>query len=110
MPETARGWLTWSLYVLESQARPFSTPLERTSGTDPRLRDSRETALSVVMILERITQGNGAAKLLAEYYGGDMSWWSFTESEQEVIRRTTKRFVKELRRCGFMPGGAADSP
>ena len=78
MPESPRGWLTWAAYVLESQSRPFSAILERTPGTDPRLRDSRETALSVKMALERAAGNNGGMELLLSLYVDDFSWHSFT--------------------------------
>jgi len=72
------------------------------------MRDSRETALSVKRILEKVTNGNGAEKLLVDYYVREASWWSFTEPEQAIIRKTTRCFAKGLREAGFLPPRGAD--
>lgn len=102
-PSCPRSWLSWAAYVQESQSRPRPVLFEHQHG-DPRLSDSRETALSVMMMLERAANGNGGAALLFRSYVLDAPWHSFTEQEQEIIRKTTLRFVEELIRVGFMPG------
>jgi len=104
MPESAKGWLMWAAYVLESQSRPFSPRYDGIPRTDPRLRSSREMALSVKMLLEKVTDGNGAGKLLVDYYLGEMSFYSFTENERWIIEKTARKFAAALRREGFLPG------
>ncbi len=103
MPESPRGWLCWMAYVLESQARPFTPRYDGIPPADHRLRDSRETALSVKLMLERSANGNGGAHLLAAYYLDEMSWWSFTKREQRIIEKTARAFAKALREAGFIP-------
>jgi len=104
MPQSPKGWLTWAAYVLESQARPFSPRYDHIPRTVPRMRDSRETALSVKMILEKVCNGNGAGRLLVDFFVDEMSWWSFTESERWIIEETARRFAKALKEAGFIPG------
>ncbi len=74
MPGTPRGWLTWATYTLEAQGRPFSPRLEYTGRTDPRMRSSREEALSVKILAERASKacsGNGVGfELLMDFYVG----------------------------------------
>jgi len=107
MPSSPRGWLAWSCYVREAQGRPFSAVLEYGGRTDPRTRDSKESAISVLMLAEKAsheTCGNGVGfKLLLEHYAGEVSWWSFSEPEQYLLRRTARRFAAELREAGFLP-------
>jgi len=100
-PTCPRGLLNWAVYVRSSQSRPRPVLFEHIRS-DPRLSDSRETAISVLTMLEKAANGNGGAELLLEAYVEDFSWYSFTESEQEIIKKTTRRFVKELIRAGFM--------
>jgi hypothetical protein len=76
--------------------------------SDPRLDDRREAALSVVRILERITGGNGAGRLLADFYIGERSWFEHTEAEQRTIRRTARTFAVELRRAGLLADDMSD--
>ena len=75
---------------------------------DHRMDDRRETALSVLRILEKATNGNGAGELLVEYYLGEMSWYSFTENERWHMERAMKKFRAELIRAGFIHDGDAD--
>ncbi len=106
-PSTARGWLSWAVYTLEAQARPFSLRYD-SIRTDPRLRDSRETALSVKIFAERASKectSNGVGyALLLRFYLGEASWWSFSEPEQAIIAKTAKRFSRLLREAEFLPG------
>ncbi|HEX9849266.1 hypothetical protein [Candidatus Deferrimicrobium sp.] len=71
------------------------------------MNDSRETALSVKIMAERASHavcGNGVGyKLLLDYYAGEVSWWSFTEPEQAILRKTIRHFSKALREAGFLP-------
>ena len=102
MPSSPGSWLRWSTYVLEAQGRPFSPRYDFIPRTDPRMRDSRETALSIKLILERISGGNGAGKLLMAYYCDEASWFSFTENEQRILDKTIRQFRRELQRVGFI--------
>ena len=102
MPHSPRSWVRWAAYVLESQGRPFSPRYDGIPRTDPRMRDSKETALSVKMILERVTNGNGAGRLVVAYYVDEVSWHSFTPSEQWIMRKTLRAFRTELIRSGLI--------
>jgi len=108
MPESARGWLCWSVNMLEHFARPRSVRYEPGPRLDPRLDDRRETALSVLRILEKVSGGNGAGKLLIDFYGSEMSWYSFSKKEQWLIEKTHKAFARALREAGFLPGPDVD--
>lgn len=107
-PSSPRGAFAWSAYVRDAQGRPFSPCLEYGGRSDPRTRDSRETAISILMLAEKASHkvcGNGIGyKLLYDYYAGEMSWWSFTEPEQSIIRRTSREFARRLREAGYLPG------
>jgi hypothetical protein len=71
--------------TMAAQGRPFSPRYDGIPRTDPRMRDSREAAISVKMILED-------------------SWHAFTESEREMIRRGAQALRKALQGAGFLPG------
>jgi len=107
MPSSPRGWFCRSTYTLDAQARPFSCKLEYGGWTDRRMNDSRETALSVKIMAERASakcSGNGVGyALLMRFYAGDASWWTFTEPEQFILRKTIRHFSKALREAGFLP-------
>ena len=85
------------------QERPFSRRYDGIPRTDPRMRNSRETALSVKMLLERVCNGNGAGKLLVDFYVEEMSWWTFSKNERWIIEKTARAFAKVLREAGFLP-------
>ena len=102
MPSSPSGWLRWSVAVLEAQGRPFSPRMEHVPRGDFRTKDSRESALSVKMILEKVCNGNGAGRLLVMHYVDEASWWSFSEHEQYILRQTIRRFRAELTRGGFL--------
>ncbi len=76
--------------------------------TDPRLRSSRETALSVKILLERASAActrNGVGyELLIRFYVMDESWHFFPPHEQRIIAKTAQAFSKALRECGFIEG------
>ena len=103
MSRSAGGWLRWAVYVLEAQARPHGVRLDLGPRMDFRIRDSRETALSVKRMLERVDDGAGAAALLFRFYVDEASWWSFKEREQRIISKTARAFAEELRAEGFLP-------
>lgn len=107
MPSTPRGWFCKAIYTLDSQARTFSPSYEYTGRTDYRTRCSREESLSVKIIAERASKActaNGVGyELLMRFYLGEASWWSFTEHEQWILRKTIRHFSKALREAGFLP-------
>ena len=116
MPSSPRGWFCKASYTLDAQARPFSCKLEYDGWTDRRMNDSRETALSVKIMAERASakcSGNGVGlDLMRRLYAEECSWWSFTEHEQYILRKTIRNFSKALREAGFLPdpkaGGEVD--
>ncbi len=67
------------------------------------MNDRRETAISVKMALDRATNGNGAGKLLIDYYVNEMSWYSFTDNERWHMEKAIRRFRRELQRGGLLP-------
>lgn len=96
MPASPRGWFQWSCYVLDAQARPFSQTYEYTGRGDHRMRDSRETALSVKIAAERASKActsNGVGlELLTDFFVREASWYSFTSREQAIIRKVERDF------------------
>ncbi len=102
MPRSASGWLRWAAYILEAQASPHCSRHDWSPRSDFRMRDSRETALSIKRALERVDDGGGAAGLLFRFYVEEASWWSFQEREQRIISKTAQAFAQELRRGGFL--------
>jgi hypothetical protein len=96
MPSTGKGWLSWACYTLESQSSPFSTRYDGTSRTDPRLRSSRETAISVIKMLEqastRYTRNGVGVELLAALHVREASWYCFTDEEKAIIRKVERDF------------------
>jgi len=105
MPSSPRGWYCRSAYILDAQGRTFSPQMDRIRGTGPIY--SREEALSVKIIAERASRActsNGVGyELLARFYLGEAPWFSFTESEQAILRKTIRHFSKALREAGFLP-------
>ena len=108
MPSSPRGWLSWALYTLDAQGRPFSPSYEYTGKTDPRMRYSREEAISVKILAERASakcSGNGVGfDLMRRYYVEECSWWSLTEPEQAILRKTARDFARRLREAGLIDG------
>jgi len=102
-PSSPRGWLCWAVSVSERYQSPHSPRYEYTGYGDRRVSDRRETAISVKMALDRATDGNGAGKLLMQFYVEEASWYSFSESERFTLNRTIKRFRRELQAAGFLP-------
>jgi len=104
-PSSPRSWLRWAARVLEAQASPFSPRFDHVPRGDFRLRDSRETALSVKILLERAsascTRNGVGCKLLVRYYVVEAPWRSFSRREQRFIKKTAQRFAQALREAGF---------
>jgi len=107
MPSSPRGWFCKAIYTLDSQARTFSPSYEYTGRSDYRTRSSREESLSIKIIAERASKActsNGVGyELLTRFYLGEASWWSFSEPEQAILRKTIRHFSKALREAGFLP-------
>jgi hypothetical protein len=101
-PKSPGAWIRWSVETLERFGRPRAVRYDFSGRSDPRLDDRREAALSVLRILERITGGNGAGRLLAGYYIGEKSWFEHSEADKRTIGRTARRFAEELRRAGLL--------
>ena len=105
VPTSAKGWLTWACYVLEAQARPFSPRYDGIPRTDPRMRDSRETALSVRILFERAAAGgNGAGELVRDYLLDEQSWYSYSETERYHMEKLIRKFRQGLVAAGFIEG------
>ena len=102
-PESPRGWLNFAVSVSNRYEFPHSVKYEYTGKSDPRVDDRKETALSVKMMLERATHGNGAGRLVMDFYVNDVAWGSFTPAEQWHLSRAIRRFRAELIRNGFLP-------
>lgn len=102
-----RAWLRWAARVLEAQSSPFSPRFDHVPRGDFRLRDSRETALDVKILLERAsascTRNGVGCKLLVRYYVVEAPWRSFSNREQRFIKKTARAFAEGLRREGFLP-------
>ena len=71
---------------------------------DHRMDDRKETAISVIRILEKVTNGNGAGRLVMDYYLEEISWYSLTEKERRTVETTARAFAKALREAGFIEG------
>jgi hypothetical protein len=109
MPSSPKGWFLWSAFTLEAQSRPFSPRYEFLPPQDFRTRDSRESALSIKILMEKASHsvcGNGiGVELMEDFYLREASWWSFTEPERRIIEKTARAFAKALREVGFTPDG-----
>ena len=106
MPSTARGWLFWSVAMVEHFARPRSVRYDPGPRMDHRMDDRKETAISVIRLLEQ-SGNSGGPSLVFDHYVQDVSWYSFTAREQRIIAVTARVFSKKLRETGFLPGQEA---
>ena len=108
MPSSPRGFLSWAIYTLDAQGRPFSPSYEYTGQTDPRMRYSREDALTIKIAAERASHkisGNGIGyALLLRFYVAESSWFSFSKREQAILRKTAREFSRRLISAGFIEG------
>ena len=102
MPSSPRGWLCWAVSVSDRYGRPYSPRYEYEGFGDRRVSSRREEAIDVTNALDRATNGNGAGKLLRQFYVEEASWYSFTPHEQHVLRETIRAFRRELQRAGFI--------
>ena len=105
MPSSPGAWVRYAVRILEAQSAPHSPRLDRVPRGDYRLRDSKETALSIKILLERSANGCGGRgpRLLVRLYLGGEPWEVFTDSEKHLIRITERRFRRELQAAGFLP-------
>ena len=105
MPSSPGSWVRYAVRVLDSQSAPHSPRLDHVPRGDYRLRDSKETALSIKILLERSANGCGGRgpRLLVRLYLGSEPWEVFTDSEKHLIRKTERRFRRELQAVGFLP-------
>jgi hypothetical protein len=100
MPSSPSGWLRYASAILAAQSRTHSVRYDGVRS-DFRTADSRETALSIKLILEKTC--NGTAELLVRHYILEESFWSMTEHEQYLFRRGARAFRKALVDAGFLP-------
>ncbi len=103
-PDSPRALLSWAASVCDSFHRPRPARYEYTGIRDPRVSYTRETAVSVVRILERCANGNGGGGLLFDHYVLDIPLEVFTAREQRIIARTARAFASRLREAGFLCG------
>ena len=105
VPQSPRAWIRYAAHVLEAQSVPFSKRFDDPPRGDPRMRDSRETAISVKIMLERSANGcrGRGPRLLVRLYLGSEPWDCFTDREKRLIRKTERRFRRELVAAGFLP-------
>lgn len=100
MPSSPSGWLNYASAILAAQSTTHSVRFDGVRS-DFRTADSRETALSIKMILEKSC--NGTAALLVRHYVAGESFWSMTPHEQYLFRRGASAFRKALVAAGFLP-------
>ena len=103
MPSSPSGWLCWAVSVSERYGRPHSPRYEYEGYGDRRVSSRREEAIDVTNALDRATHGNGAGKLLRQFYVEEMSWYSFSENERWIMDKAIRRFRRELQAAGFLP-------
>ncbi len=102
-PSTPRGWLNFAASVTASYRRTHSARLENLGWTDRRVSDIRESAISIIRLLEKSANGDGGARLVFDFYTQDISWYAYTDHERYVMNRTIRVFRKNLIEAGFLP-------
>ena len=74
------------------------------------MSNKRETTIRMMMLAEKSSNkvcGNGVGlKLLTDFYAGEASWYSFTESEQRLIAKTVRDFGRRLQETELIDGDA----
>lgn len=108
MPSCPRGWLCWAVSISNRYRRPHSPRYEYNGISDHRMNDRRESAIDITNALDRATDGNGAGKLIMEFYIREMSWYSFSDSDRWRMERAIKRFRRELIASGYLPDPKAE--
>jgi hypothetical protein len=102
-PSSPRGWLSWAVSVKDSYHRAHGARYDDGGRRDRRMNYSRETAISIIRMVEKSANGNGGAGLLYSFYVEDAAWCGFTGNEQRVIAKTARAFARALRAEGFLP-------
>ena len=105
MPSSPRGWVRYAFRVLEAQSAPHLPRLDHAPRSDSRFRDSKETAISVKMMLEKSQNGwrGCVPKLLVRLYLGSELWDIFTDKQKHLMRKNERRFRRELVAAGLLP-------
>ena len=69
------------------------------------MADSRETAISVKLMLERSRNGcrGRGPRLLFEFYVCGVPWETFSEKERWLMRKVERKFRRQLIETGFLP-------
>ncbi|MHB1011657.1 MAG: hypothetical protein ACYC37_01910 [Desulfobacteria bacterium] len=104
-PRSPRGWLTWALRIREGRYSPRHIVLERSGRRDRRMDDSFETAISILTLLERSSNGAGpeGVSLVLAVATDAQPWIGLSQKEQEIVVEISRRFAKALREKGFLP-------
>jgi hypothetical protein len=103
VPSSPRGWLNFAASVTASYRRTHSVRLDYGGWTDRRVNDIRETAASIIKLLEKSSNGDGGAGLVFDFYTQDISWYAYSENERYIMNRTIRVFRKNLIAAGFLP-------
>jgi len=103
MPSSPRGWLNFAASVTASYRRAHSVRIQYEGWGDHRVADTRETAISIINLLERSANGDGGAGLVFDFYTRDISWYAYSERERWIMNRTIRIFRKNLIDAGFLP-------
>ena len=103
MPSSPKGWLNWAVSVREWYLYPRAGRYDAIPHADWRTNDMRETSISIIRLLEKSANGNGGGRLVYLYFVEEHSWWSFSEPEQAVLRKTIRAFSRRLWEEGFLP-------
>ena len=105
MPSSPKGWVRYAARVLESKSSVHSGGFDYHPPEDPRMRgDSFETAISVKTMLERSRNGckGRGPHLLVRAYLGSEPWEAFTDRQKHLIRKTERKFRRQLIDAGFL--------
>lgn len=101
-PSSPRGLLSWAASVTASSRCAHSPRYDDSPRRDRRLNFTRESAIYIVMLLERSANGDGGAGLVYDFYTRDISWHAFTDEERKIMNRTIRIFRKKLVDAGFL--------
>lgn len=105
-PRSPRGWLNWAIRIREANHSPRRIVLERGGRGDRRTDDSYETAISVLTLLERSSNGAGpeGARLVLDVATGVLPWHGLSAKEQDTVIQVSRCFAQALAQEGFLPG------
>lgn len=108
MPSSPRGWLNFAASVTASYRRTYSARLENEGWTDRRVNDTRESAISIIRLLEKSANGDGGAGLVFDFYTQDIHWYAYSDAERRIMNRTIRIFRKKLIEAGYLPDDSKD--